>query len=102
MLHVIGGKFTGSILERVLNTDPLAAPGSHTTIDWHETWRGSGEYGKVREHLAGLREYKVSTKEIESDAIIPASGTDEFAMPFFHQLWYWCVTFHGRGCIKRS
>ncbi|KAL8279408.1 hypothetical protein RQP46_008220 [Phenoliferia psychrophenolica] len=58
-----------------------AAPGSHTTIDWHETWRSSAEYRAVHVELDTIKANKAS-KEVTS------SGTDEFAMPFLHQLWY--------------
>ncbi|ORY14635.1 putative multidrug resistance ABC transporter [Clohesyomyces aquaticus] len=32
-----------------------AAPGSHTDIDWYETWRNSREYEAVQEHLSDLK-----------------------------------------------
>jgi ATP-binding cassette subfamily G (WHITE) protein 2 (PDR) len=32
-----------------------AAPGSHTEIDWHQTWRDSPEYAEVQNHLEELK-----------------------------------------------
>ncbi|KAL8279483.1 hypothetical protein RQP46_008045 [Phenoliferia psychrophenolica] len=65
-----------------------AAPGSHTTIDWHETWRKSDEYGKVHTQLAEIKAHKGPGEKVEADPTDPESGSDEFAMPFAHQLWY--------------
>jgi ABC-type multidrug transport system ATPase subunit len=48
MLHVIG-----------------AAPGSHSDIDWHETWKGSPEYGEVKTELAKMREELPQRKQPE-------------------------------------
>lgn len=35
-----------------------AAPGTHSDIDWHQTWRGSPEYKGVKEHLKELEDLK--------------------------------------------
>ncbi|KAL8290132.1 hypothetical protein RQP46_003071 [Phenoliferia psychrophenolica] len=59
-----------------------AAPGSHTTIDWHETWRASAEYDAVHAELAVIKGHKTV------DTAVDDSGVNEFAMPFAHQLWY--------------
>ncbi|KAM0756076.1 hypothetical protein T439DRAFT_341482 [Meredithblackwellia eburnea MCA 4105] len=58
-----------------------AAPGSHTTIDWHKTWRESNEYQEVYQALEDMKKQSPA-------ASVDASGNQEFAMPFSHQLWY--------------
>ncbi|PLB45040.1 ABC drug exporter AbcA [Aspergillus steynii IBT 23096] len=67
-----------------------AAPGSHTDIDWFETWRNSPEYAQVQAHL--------TSPKLERSQQIPlariSSGTEredrasyrEFAAPFWAQL----------------
>jgi ATP-binding cassette subfamily G (WHITE) protein 2 (PDR) len=67
-----------------------AAPGTHTDIDWHNTWRESPEYRRVQEHLAELKFERsqqvnlartVSGQEREDKA-----SYREFAAPFGAQL----------------
>lgn len=62
-----------------------AAPGSHTDIDWHKTWRESSEYKEVHRELNQLKS--------ELPTITQSSSTNnknsyqEFAVPFQTQLW---------------
>ncbi|KAH6985334.1 ABC transporter [Ilyonectria destructans] len=61
-----------------------AAPGSHTDIDWHQTWRDSPEYQNVQTELHHLKD--------EGNGGNAAAHNDdpesyrEFAAPFWHQL----------------
>jgi ATP-binding cassette, subfamily G (WHITE), member 2, PDR len=63
-----------------------AAPGSHTDINWHKTWRESPEYQKVHDELDRLKEELPKVTQ-------PSSSTDdrasfrEFAAPFGAQQW---------------
>src|SRR5438045_3234502 len=62
-----------------------AAPGSHTDIDWHQTWRGSPEYQEVHRELDRLK------NELPQLTRLPSAATDkaslrEFAAPFTVQL----------------
>jgi len=63
-----------------------AAPGSHSDIDWHETWKASPERAEVRRELAEM-------KEVLSQTTKPAADPDdkaafrEFAAPFGTQMW---------------
>ena len=63
-----------------------AAPGSHTDIDWHQTWRDSPEYKEVHRELDNLKE------ELPQITQLPSSSDDkasfrEFAAPFAVQQW---------------
>lgn len=44
-----------------------AAPGTHTDIDWHDTWNNSPEYKKTREHLEELENLKNTKEQKEED-----------------------------------
>jgi ATP-binding cassette subfamily G (WHITE) protein 2 (PDR) len=44
-----------------------AAPGSHTDIDWHETWKASPEREGVKEELARLRQNPKSSGSAGED-----------------------------------
>ena len=59
-----------------------AAPGTHSDIDWHQTWRESPEYKSVRAELDSLRQ---NPKQIEPTANDIGSYR-EFAAPFWSQL----------------
>ncbi|KAM6513590.1 Multidrug resistance protein [Fusarium falciforme] len=59
-----------------------AAPGSHTDLDWFNTWRESPEYQAVQNELQRIKQEKQGTTEIDED---PASYR-EFAAPFMVQL----------------
>lgn len=58
-----------------------AAPGSLTTVDWHETWKTSPERDAVRAELAELKQ-TLSQKPRDSDNL----ALREFAAPFGAQL----------------
>lgn len=63
-----------------------AAPGSHTDIDWHQTWRDSKEYQEVQRELDYLRDER--PKQIEAkDNTNDKQSYREFAAPFGLQLW---------------
>ncbi|KAF2704437.1 putative multidrug resistance ABC transporter [Pleomassaria siparia CBS 279.74] len=67
-----------------------AAPGSHTHIDWHETWRKSPEYAAVQEELARLK-YERSQQVNLQRTVSGQKREDkasyrEFAAPFSLQL----------------
>lgn len=67
-----------------------AAPGSHTAINWFDTWRNSPEYLRVQEHLAELKQERLQQKDIDQ-ATNRQKGADkssyrEFAAPFCVQL----------------
>ncbi|RFN50742.1 atpase [Fusarium flagelliforme] len=60
-----------------------AAPGSHTEIDWHQTWRDSPEYAAVQTELQRLK------AEGSSNAVSHTQDPEsyrEFAAPFGEQL----------------
>ncbi|KAL3468943.1 ABC-2 type transporter-domain-containing protein [Aspergillus californicus] len=68
-----------------------AAPGSHTEINWFQTWRDSPEYARVHEHLEELKQERsqqtnlariTSGQKREDEA-----SFREFAAPFWTQLW---------------
>ncbi|KAM5346379.1 hypothetical protein ACJ41O_009384 [Fusarium nematophilum] len=59
-----------------------AAPGSHTDIDWFQTWRESPEYQGVQNELEKIKQEKQGAAETGED---PASYR-EFAAPFMSQL----------------
>ncbi|KAL6890684.1 ABC-2 type transporter domain-containing protein [Trichoderma evansii] len=60
-----------------------AAPGSHTDINWFETWRDSPEYQAVQTELENIkREKSAEVSVIEDDP----TKFNEFAAPFMTQL----------------
>ncbi|QIW96862.1 hypothetical protein AMS68_002380 [Peltaster fructicola] len=61
-----------------------AAPGSHTDIDWHDTWRKSPEYADVHKELDRLQEERSKQTTTNSD---DKSAYREFAAPFGTQVW---------------
>ncbi|GAB7349560.1 hypothetical protein MBLNU459_g0255t1 [Dothideomycetes sp. NU459] len=67
-----------------------AAPGSHTEIDWFETWRNSPEYAHVQEHLAEMKLER--SRELDLVRTISDQKREnkasyrEFAAPFGAQL----------------
>jgi ATP-binding cassette subfamily G (WHITE) protein 2 (PDR) len=63
-----------------------AAPGSHTDVDWHQTWRDSPEYQEVHRELDRLKETR--PKETEPSATPDDKASfREFAAPFAVQQW---------------
>ncbi|CEI63250.1 ABC transporter CDR4 [Fusarium venenatum] len=60
-----------------------AAPGSHTEIDWHQTWRESSEYQDVQTELQRLKAEGNANGAAESH---DAESYREFAAPFGEQL----------------
>ncbi|EXJ87728.1 hypothetical protein A1O1_04653 [Capronia coronata CBS 617.96] len=62
-----------------------AAPGSHTDIDWVETWRNSPEFHGVRAELEQLKHDRSKLVPVVSHKSDKASYR-EFAAPFFQQL----------------
>lgn len=66
-----------------------AAPGSHTDLDWFQTWRDSPEYRDVQAELENIKHEKQSEKtatgEVSQVNNDPTSY-DEFAAPFSLQL----------------
>jgi ABC-type multidrug transport system ATPase subunit len=68
MLHVIG-----------------AAPGSHSTIDWHETWKNSPEYKDVKSELAKMRE-ELPLKEQPKDPKTNKAAYRQYASSMTVQL----------------
>ena len=63
-----------------------AAPGSHTDIDWHQTWRDSKEYQEVHRELDFLRDER--PKQVpQVDKSNDKESYREFAAPFGLQLW---------------
>ncbi|KAM0481013.1 hypothetical protein ACHAPX_003904 [Trichoderma viride] len=60
-----------------------AAPGSHTDVNWFETWRDSPEYQAVQAELDNIkREKSAEVSVIEDDP----TKFNEFAAPFMTQL----------------
>lgn len=60
-----------------------AAPGSHTDVNWFETWRNSPEYQAVQAELDNIkREKSAEVSVIEDDP----TKFNEFAAPFMTQL----------------
>lgn len=59
-----------------------AAPGSHTEIDWHETWKNSDEFREVRQHLADLQRDRPKEHEKQQSEQDKQSYNKEFAAPF--------------------
>ncbi|KAK0365332.1 Multidrug resistance protein [Friedmanniomyces endolithicus] len=62
-----------------------AAPGSHTDIDWHETWRGSKEYSEVHAELEKMKTERPQEASPELDKVDKESYR-EFAAPFGVQM----------------
>lgn len=60
-----------------------AAPGSHTEIDWHQTWRQSPEYQEVQTELQRL---KVEGSAHNEPHDKNSESYREFAAPFWEQL----------------
>lgn len=60
-----------------------AAPGSHSEIDWFQTWRDSDDYAAVQAELQRLRDTAPDTR---STAEVKAGVYREFAAPFWSQL----------------
>ncbi|KAJ7621201.1 ATP binding cassette transporter [Roridomyces roridus] len=58
-----------------------AAPGSHTSVDWHQTWKDSPERGEVKRELRRLEERGARIPAAESDT----AAYREFAAPFGEQ-----------------
>ncbi|KAH3918759.1 hypothetical protein HBI56_024090 [Parastagonospora nodorum] len=67
-----------------------AAPGSHTDIDWHQTWRNSPEYAEVKRHLAELKSERGQAQALQRTMSAQkrddAAAYREFAAPFGEQL----------------
>ncbi|PLB40012.1 uncharacterized protein BDW47DRAFT_123955 [Aspergillus candidus] len=67
-----------------------AAPGSHTDIDWFDTWRNSIEYARVQEHLAELKRERSQQTDLSCVDSGQNHGDNasyrEFAAPFSVQL----------------
>lgn len=59
-----------------------AAPGSHTDIDWHETWKASPEREAVKQELARLEQNPKSTGSQGQD---DKWAYKEFAAPLWVQ-----------------
>lgn len=72
-----------------------AAPGSHTDLDWFDTWRNSPEYSEVQQELENIKIEKLQESEsaLESSPINnDPNGYREFAAPYSVQL---------RECLHR-
>jgi len=63
-----------------------AAPGSHSDIDWHETWNGSEERVEVRRELAEMKSGLPQVTQVAGDPNDKAAFR-EFAAPFGFQVW---------------
>jgi ATP-binding cassette subfamily G (WHITE) protein 2 (PDR) len=67
-----------------------AAPGSHTDIDWHQTWRNSPEYAEVKRHLAELKSERGQAEALQRTMSAQKredkAAYREFAAPFTTQL----------------
>ncbi|KAK7397865.1 Multidrug resistance protein [Neonectria punicea] len=59
-----------------------AAPGSHSDVDWFETWRNSPEYHAVQDELESIKRERHDPANIQED---PGSYR-EFAAPLMFQL----------------
>ncbi|KAF2718209.1 ATP-binding cassette multidrug transporter [Polychaeton citri CBS 116435] len=62
-----------------------AAPGTHTDIDWHMTWRNSKEYQETQQHLDFIREDRMKNSKPSSKADDKLSYR-EFAATFPEQM----------------
>ncbi len=63
-----------------------AAPGTHTDIDWYQTWRDSPEYKEVHRELDRLKEELPQITQ-PSASIDDKASFREFAAPFLQQQW---------------
>ncbi|EMC97505.1 hypothetical protein BAUCODRAFT_454374 [Baudoinia panamericana UAMH 10762] len=63
-----------------------AAPGTHTDIDWHQTWRDSKEYQEVHAELGRLEHERPKEAPPRTSTEDKASYR-EFAAPFGLQFW---------------
>ncbi|KIW89320.1 uncharacterized protein Z519_10174 [Cladophialophora bantiana CBS 173.52] len=63
-----------------------AAPGSHTEVDWVETWRTSPEYRGVQSELSQMKAERCQLARATSNRADKASYR-EFAAPFYQQLY---------------
>ncbi|KAJ4371433.1 Multidrug resistance protein [Neocucurbitaria cava] len=67
-----------------------AAPGSHTDIDWHQTWRDSHEYAEVQRHLTELKSERSQVEALQRTVSAQKredkAAYREFAAPFGEQL----------------
>lgn len=61
-----------------------AAPGSHTDIDWFDTWRNSPEYRSVQDELDSLKNERPGLSRVQTKSKDKASYK-EFAAPFLSQ-----------------
>ncbi|RGP77447.1 ATP-binding subfamily g white member pdr [Fusarium longipes] len=59
-----------------------AAPGSHTELDWFQTWRESSEYQEVQAELERIKQEKQGVEDTDVDD----GSYREFAAPFMVQL----------------
>jgi ATP-binding cassette subfamily G (WHITE) protein 2 (PDR) len=59
-----------------------AAPGSHTDLDWFQTWRESPEYAEVQTELERIK----TEKQGVDDTDVDDGSYREFAAPFMVQL----------------
>jgi ATP-binding cassette subfamily G (WHITE) protein 2 (PDR) len=62
-----------------------AAPGSHTDINWFDTWRNSPEYQETHVELDRLRDEAPNALQ-RTDTKVERQGFAEFAAPFSVQL----------------
>lgn len=60
-----------------------AAPGSHSEIDWHQTWRTSPEYRRVQDELGQLRSQNKALSSTDWSHI--SVSFQEFATPLWYQ-----------------
>ena len=63
-----------------------AAPGTHTDIDWYQTWRNSPEYKEVHQELDRLKEELPQITQ-PSTSVDDKASFREFAAPFAVQQW---------------
>lgn len=63
-----------------------AAPGSHTDIDWPQTWRESAEYAEIQRHLEELKSQGIQQTRLERTVSAQKredkAAYREFAAPF--------------------
>lgn len=71
-----------------------AAPGSHTDVDWFQTWRDSPEYTAMRKDLEDIKQEKLAERDalVNTPAANDPTSYNEFAAPFMVQL---------RECLHR-
>ncbi|KAJ7691101.1 ABC-2 type transporter-domain-containing protein, partial [Mycena olivaceomarginata] len=63
-----------------------AAPGSHTDIDWHQTWKDSPEQAEVKRELGRLEDQGSRIDKYDPDSAADETGKySEFAAPFGEQ-----------------